>query len=302
MNCLPGRGDAASPKVNLSCGMLLGRARETSRGTEYVSFTRIPYALPPLGRLRLAKPQPIEGWSDIFRAKAKCSRPLQINKFLGRVLGTEDCLHLNVYTPDLPITENQNRMPVMVWLYGGEFLMGDASEDMWLPEHLMDSGQVVVVTVNYRSGPLGYLCLENENAPGNLALWDQNLALQWVNQHILAFGGDPNNVTLVGEGSGAVCASYHLISPRSAGFLHKLIIMSGSLATLAYHGDRSPLEVAKAFSEKLGCAKRESPDQILKFLQEREINTRRLPFAELGGVNSYSLNSYPSSSTLLVVE
>ncbi|TRY67019.1 hypothetical protein TCAL_02277 [Tigriopus californicus] len=269
MDCLPGRGDAASPKVNVSCGMLLGRARETNQGTEYVSFTKIPYALPPTGRLRFRKPLPADDWQEVYRAKSKCSRPLQLNKLIGnRVIGQEDCLHLNVYTPDLPITENQTKLPVMVWLYGGEFVMGDASEDMQLPEHIMDNGQVVVVTVNYRSGPLGYLCLESEKAPGNLALWDQNMALHWVKQNIAAFGGDPNNVTLVGEGSGAVCACYHLISPRSAGLLHKLIIMSGSLASLAYHSDREPVDIARQFAKKLGCANIESPDAILQQLQE----------------------------------
>ena len=104
-------------------------------------------------------------------------------------------------------------------LSDGDFIMGDASEDLLFPEHLMNDGEVVVVTVNYRVGPFGWLCLENEKAPGNLvslqlltssqmsydsfffkkALWDQNMALKWVNANILGFGGDPNNVTLVGE-------------------------------------------------------------------------------------------------------
>lgn len=105
MDCLPGRGDAASPKVNVACGMLLGRARETNQGTEYVSFTKIPYALPPtgnivqvclgqcykvfylcfhhLGRLRFRKPLPEDDWQEVYRAKSKCSRPLQLNKLIG---------------------------------------------------------------------------------------------------------------------------------------------------------------------------------------------------------------------------
>ena len=118
--------------------------------------------------------------------------------------------------------------------------MGDSSEDFYFPEPLMDSSACVVVTFNYRQGPFGFLCLGTEEVPGNQGLWDQILALQWVQANIAAFGGDPDRVTLVGEGSGSACVSLHLVSRVSAGLFHRAICMSGSFATPAYYPDKSP--------------------------------------------------------------
>ena len=128
----------------------------------------------------------------------------------GLLEGQEDCLYINVYKPeplnDLdPGSEDMwDNLPVMFWVYGGGFIMGDATEENYLPGPLLDTKDVIIVTGNYRVGPLGFMCLEDDVMPGNLALWDQRLMLIWVQENIKSFGGDPNNVTVFGNSAGRV--------------------------------------------------------------------------------------------------
>ena len=132
----------------------------------------------------------------------------------------------------------------------------------------MDSGNAVVVMVSYRVGPFGFLCLGDEYVPGNQGLWDQQMALRWVQQHISNFGGDKNLVTLAGHSAGSVCASYHLVSPQSAGLFSNAICMSGTFISPAFTFDKDPELVGNEFANKLGCAdKDDSVDQILNKLQ-----------------------------------
>ena len=123
-------------------------------------------------------------------------------------MGQEDCLYLNVYSPDIPVTENQRKLPVLVWLLGHSFTQGN--HDIYAPDRFMDTKELVIVTVTYRLGVFGFLSLGIEECPGNQGLWDQVLALEWIRDNICAFGGDNSNVTLVGHGCGSICASYHL--------------------------------------------------------------------------------------------
>lgn len=133
--------------------------------------------------------------------------------------------------------------------------MGSSSEDLYNPEKLMEFGDMVVVTVGYRVGPLGFLCLGTESAPGNQALWDQLLALRWVQDHIRAFGGNPDLVTLAGHNAGSVCVSYHLVSPHGAGMFANAICMSGTFASPASSSccGRDPVSVGKRFLKRFGC-------------------------------------------------
>ena len=147
--------------------------------------------------------------------------------------------------------------------------MGNTSESMYGPEPLMEYGDVVVVTVGYRVGPFGFLCLGDEYVPGNQALWDQQMALRWVHQHISHFGGDKNRLTLAGHNAGSVCVSYHLISPQSAGLFINAICMSGTFISPSYTFDKDPESIGRTFASKLGCVgKDDSIDQILIKLQD----------------------------------
>ena len=122
--------------------------------------------------------------------------------------------------------ENQKKLPVMVWFHGGAFFAGSNDPLNYGPEYFYERGgknhEVIFVTVNYRLGVLGFLSFENEMAPGNLGLRDQNLALQWINKYISKFGGDPNNIVLFGLSSGAQSVNYNILSPVSKGLFHKV--------------------------------------------------------------------------------
>ena len=132
----------------------------------------------------------------------------------------------------------------------------------------MDFGGTVVVMVSYRVGPFGFLCLGDEYVPGNQGLWDQQMALRWIQQHISHFGGDKNILTLAGHNAGSVCVSYHLISPQSVGLFNNAICMSGTFIAPGYTFDKDPELIGRKFAAKLGCAgKNDSVDQILQKLQ-----------------------------------
>ena len=157
---------------------------------------------------------------------------------------------------------------LLTLLQGGNFVNGNASEDMYFPDKIMEFGNVVLVTVSYRVGPLGFLCLGSEAVSGNQGLWDQRMALKWIKDNIKYFGGDPDHVTLAGQDAGSVCISYHMVSEKSAGLFAKAICMSGTFASPGFTFDKSPEVVGKAFAEGLGCLSPEdSPNDILLKLQ-----------------------------------
>ncbi len=183
------------------------------------------------------------------------------------VMGKEDCLYLNVYTPSIPGEQGGRQSdveapletvplkPVIVWFHGGAFVIGDNKSVIYGPDSLLDGsdGGVVLVTVQYRLGVFGFLSFESESAPGNLGLHDQALSLAWVRDNAAAFGGDASNVTIMGESAGAMSCYLHLASPVSRGLFHRVIAMSGSGSTLFMHNDRRPAIYAEAFAKKLGA-------------------------------------------------
>lgn len=221
-----------------------------------------------LGHLRFRKPVAKEPWTNVYDATKKCPHPFQFNgSTIGsKHIGSEDCLYLNVFTPDIPVTENQTKLPVMVWFFGVNFVKGTCSDEFFGPNRLMQSSEVVVVTVNYRLGPFGFLSMGVPSCPGNQGLWDQLLALKWVKENIAAFGGDENNVTLLGHGSGSVCASYHLISPTSSGMFARVVLMSGTLAAPIHNLHHDPMEVGLSFAKEFGIIEQDT-ESIIEQLQ-----------------------------------
>ncbi|KAL1116578.1 hypothetical protein AAG570_005050, partial [Ranatra chinensis] len=140
------------------------------------------------------------------------------------VSGDEDCLFLNIYTPDI---STDSRMAVMIWLHGGNWKFGSGSEKMYGPHHILDK-DVVLVTINYRLGPLGFSSFEDELYPGNLGLKDQRAAFLWVRRNIRPFGGDPDKVTLFGQSAGGASVHFHMLSPMSAGLFRSCVSESGT--------------------------------------------------------------------------
>ena len=210
-----------------------GRLRGTIDG-DVIVFRGIPYARPPLGPSRFAPPQPPEGWTGERDATAFGPIAMQApNAVAGRPRTgpgpDEDCLTLNVWTPAV----DGGRRPVLVWLHGGAFLTGAGSSPMSHGAVLARRGDVVVVTINYRLGLFGYLrgvdvCGKVLPSTGNAGLLDQIAALEWVKAEISAFGGDPENITLVGQSAGAMSISAMLAMPRARDLFQKAILQSGS--------------------------------------------------------------------------
>merc|ERR1719450_990163 len=136
MKCMKSLNSSeARPEVKVKNGVLLGRYRQTRSYKKFSSFTRIPYARPPLGPLRFAKPEPADDWTGILDASKPCPKPIQNNYVTGLLEGQEDCLYINVYKPENfdEEDEQEERLPVMFWVYGGGFIMGDATEENYLP-------------------------------------------------------------------------------------------------------------------------------------------------------------------------
>jgi para-nitrobenzyl esterase len=215
------------PVVEIASGKLEGREAD---GVQ--SFLGIPYAAPPIGRWRFTPPQPVAPWSGIRSADSfggACPQPPSV--LPGMAVGTqnEDCLFLNVYTP----RADGGRRPVLVWIHGGGFSTGSGSQAIYDGARLARRGDVVVVTINYRLGPLGFLApgaagLALDGATDNAGLLDQVAALAWVRAHIASFGGDPEQVTIFGESAGGMSVATLLATPAARGLFHRAIAQSGS--------------------------------------------------------------------------
>lgn len=176
----------------------------------------------------------------------------QYDKLLNsRATGELDCLFLNVFVN----VENGNGTdgklkPVLVYLHGGGFISGGSV--FYRPDYFMDE-DIVLVTVNYRLGPFGFLNLQGSEGPtGNMGLKDQTLALKWVQNNIALFGGDPNKVLLFGESAGSVATHLHVLSPMSTGLFHKVIAQSGS-STASWAFCKEPKVIAERYAKRLGC-------------------------------------------------
>ncbi|XP_046990631.1 juvenile hormone esterase-like isoform X2 [Schistocerca americana] len=217
--------------ISIPQGALRGRRLKTPSGRTYCSFQGIPYAKPPVGPLRFKSPEPPEQWSGIRNATKEGNVAPQIDFLMTAKTeyeGDEDCLYLNVYTAKLQTRENEDLIPVMVWIHGGGFLVGSGSTEVYGPDHLMEH-DVLLVTFNYRLGALGFLSTEDELVPGNAGLKDMVMALKWVKSNIARFGGDPGNVTIFGESAGAVACHILSMSSAAKGLFHRIICQSGAL-------------------------------------------------------------------------
>lgn len=214
----------ASPAIVTKSGPLKGIQTPTTN--EYLG---IPYAVPPVGNLRWTPPHPFGKWHGVFQATQFgnfCTQPES-----GSTFGSEDCLTLNVYTPREKKNQNKHHgLPVMVWIHGGSLVTGGGG--FYDPTRMVEQGGVIVVTINYRLGLLGFFAhkaIDEEcHLKGNYGLMDQQLALRWVKRNIGAFGGDSKRVTIFGESAGGQSVYADLASPTAAGLFQRAISESGS--------------------------------------------------------------------------
>lgn len=188
---------------------------------DYRLFQGIPYAAPPVGSLRWQPPQPAARWSGMLDATKPGPQCVQDAR-RGKI--SENCLTLNVWAP---MSGHSDKRPVMVWIHGGGFVNGSA--DIYNARWLAAKGNILVVTINYRLGALGFLAhpaLDQSDVVGNYGLADQQAALRWVRDNIAAFGGDPAKVTIAGESAGGMAVCDHLVAPGSVGLFRAAIIQS----------------------------------------------------------------------------
>lgn len=233
------------------------------------AFLGIPYAAPPTGDLRWKRPEPAAAWAPaVLPATAPPATCAQLNSATGLPQGVEDCLKLNIWTPN-PLPPSS--APVIVWIHGGSFVNASAN---FAPQNGMRLAALtgaIVVQPNYRLGPFGYLrnaALATEDlSAGNFGLLDQRAALVWVRDHIAAFGGDPGNVTLAGQSAGGHSVSLHMVSPGSAGLFHRAIMQSGSGSIRWRMSDDAEAQ-GQDFAAALGCVNAD-PALVLSCLRSK---------------------------------
>ncbi|MEJ2110241.1 MAG: carboxylesterase/lipase family protein [Acidobacteriota bacterium] len=252
-----------------------GRIEGNYEDGQYV-FRGIPYAASPVGKLRWQAPDPVTPWSGIRPAKKfgpiAPQNPMLGMEALAELAVTEpqseDCLYLNVWTQGL----DMHRRPVMVWIHGGAFIVGSGSQEMFLGNTLVSRGDIVLVTINYRLGALGFMNLKEITkgripATGCEGLLDQIAALSWIRENIEAFGGDPGNITVFGESSGAMSIGALMGMPRAKGKFHKAILESGGAGTVGLLDDSEAM--ADRFLDILGL--KGSDAAALYSLNEQQI-------------------------------
>jgi para-nitrobenzyl esterase len=238
--------DAEAPRVQTANGTLEG---VNASGVKI--FKGVPFAKPPVGNLRWREPQPVEAWTGVRKADKFGPRPMQLPLFSDMMFRSdgvsEDCLYLNVWTPAKSSAE---RLPVLVYFFGGGYRAGDGSEYRYEGESMARKG-IVAITVNYRLTVFGFFAhpeLTKESphhASGNYGLMDQAAALQWVQKNIAAFGGDPKKITIAGESAGSFSVSAQMASPLAKNIIAGAIGESGALL-----GTNAPVPLAEA--EKVG--------------------------------------------------
>ncbi|XP_049865264.1 cholinesterase-like [Pectinophora gossypiella] len=231
------------PLVDTKVGLIRGL---TAPDGDYSMFMGIPYAKVdeenPFG-----PSSPYPQFDKVFEAYDDSVVCPQIEEFNNTVVGKIDCLHLNVYVPSS--AHSKNRLPVLVWIYGGGFSIGFAGRTLYGPKYLVRH-DVILVTLNYRLGPYGFMCLNTPEVPGNQGIKDQLLALRWVKDNIESFGGDFNKITIFGESAGAISVDLHLLSPEEKLF-NSIILQSGTAFMSTFQSEANTMTPIR-LSERLG--------------------------------------------------
>eukprot|EP01117_Protostelium_nocturnum_P000123 TRINITY_DN10201_c0_g1_i1.p1 TRINITY_DN10201_c0_g1~~TRINITY_DN10201_c0_g1_i1.p1 ORF type:complete len:563 (+),score=180.20 TRINITY_DN10201_c0_g1_i1:56-1690(+) len=257
-----------SPQVNTKYGTVMGQVASNA-----VVWRGIPFAEAPIGNLRWNSTRAPKSWSgvlDATRYSPACPQSCTLPPIFCPNVTNEDCLYMNIYSP---LTRTSGKLlPVMLFIFGGAFIQGDASCPIYRGEWNANATEIIYVNFNYRLGALGFLTL-GKHLVGNYGLDDQRMAMKFVKENIAAFGGDPDQVTLYGESAGAVSVGAHLISPLSKGYFHKAVMESNPIA-IPSKSVYQANQVGSWFAGKVGCKAddmkcfRSLPvDQIVKVAQ-----------------------------------
>ncbi|KAG6930977.1 neuroligin 4, X-linked [Chelydra serpentina] len=275
-------GQAQYPVVTTNYGKI--RGLRTPLPNEILGpveqYLGVPYASPPTGERRFQPPEPPSSWTGVRNATqfaAVCPQYLDERSLLNDMLPVwftanldtvvtyvqdqnEDCLYLNIYVPtEDDIHDQNNKKPVMVYIHGGSYMEGTGN--MIDGSILASYGNVIVITLNYRLGVLGFLSTGDQAAKGNYGLLDQIQALRWIEENIGSFGGDPKRVTIFGSGAGASCVSLLTLSHYSEGLFQKAIIQSGT-ALSSWAVNYQPAKYTRILADKVGCDMLDTTDLV----------------------------------------
>nr|QEE13685.1 carboxylesterase 5 [Mythimna separata] len=273
--CLIHNGSALSrvdPLVDSKVGLIRGLRAPDG---DYSMFMGIPYAT--VDKTNPFGPStPYPSFDQVFEAYDDSAICPQVEEFNNSIVGTLDCLHLNIYVPNT--ANSRNRLPVLVWIYGGGFSIGFSNRYLYGPRYLVKQ-DIILVTLNYRLGPYGFMCLDTPNVPGNQGLKDQQLALKWIKENIEEFGGDSDKITIFGESAGGASVDLQLLYGQEKLF-DKVITQSGNALgpwAVQEPDTSAPLKLA----EYLGFATTDI-EEALTFLATADTNIVIASTTELG--------------------
>ena len=257
-------------------GLLISYPNASGPYKSISKFLGIPFAAPPIGELRLKAPEPPKAWKPNVLQATKHGDPCWQGKmmefhtkmFAANFTYSEDCLYLDVYSPNV-----SQSLPVLFYIHGGGYEYGTA---LTYPSDPLALHGVVVVVIQYRLGPFGFLTTGDSAAPGNFGMLDQVEALKWVKENIEHFGGDPSKVTIFGLSAGATSVSLHLMSPLSEGLFHQAIAESGvDLSPFAVQPVSSGLRFAKDLAQKLDCGTDDHSRMLACIRKRRDLDIQK---------------------------
>ncbi|XP_065279997.1 acetylcholinesterase-like [Dermacentor albipictus] len=292
-----GRAQETQNVIHTTSGDARGIIRSTTTG-RVRAFLGIPFAEPPVGEHRFKKATPKKPWQGVLNATSlppMCPQiPARINSYFAVTAVdpvSEDCLFLNVFAP---VTNGSALRPVVVYIHGGAFTVGGIAMKIFDASELAVRGDLVAVTVAYRLGPLGFLNLGTEEAPGNMGLYDQQLALRWVKDNARSFGGDPDAITAMGQSAGAISIGIHLSSPSSAGLFQRAFMQSGSPFIRGFVSSQSQAGTrALLLTDYLDCKERDAHElsvpEVVACLRSKDVGDilRAAESFNIGGLDGF---------------
>lgn len=265
---------SVDPEVETSNGKIKGYEQMSYNGKMVSTYLGIPFATPPVGNLRFKRPLPVQNWTNTLECKIlpnSCPQ-IKFTTFVGKkgesgeemwnynTNASEDCLYLNVWAPKLT---SGKKLSTLVWIYGGGYIYGTSTLELYDGTFLSAYGEVIIVSINYRVGPFGFLYMGNDGAPGNAGLMDQTIALEWIYNNIENFGGSKDSITIFGESSGAASVSYLLASDLSKNYFQRAILQSASsLASWAYQEPVIATKYAQSLANIVSCGDKNTDDTV----------------------------------------
>lgn len=308
--------------VETTSGLVRGYAKNVLSREVHI-FTGIPFAKPPIEQLRFRKPVPIDPWHGVLDATKLPNSCYQeryeyFPGFQGEEMWnpntniSEDCLYLNIWVPQhLRIrhhAEKSNhelpKVPILIWIYGGGYMSGTSTLDIYDADIVAATNDVIVASMQYRVGSFGFLYLNkyfghgSEEAPGNMGLWDQALAIKWIKDNAAAFGGDPELITLFGESAGGGSVSIHLLSPVTKNLAKRGILQSGTMnAPWSYMTGERAQKIAETLVKDCECNASlltTRPQEVMDCM--RAVDPKTISLQQW---NSYSgILGFPSTPTI----